>query len=241
MHVTRPHGRRGLTAPALLGLSALLLSAAPGAHADTITFGNLPGPAGTIDTGSYSEGNFTVNFGSTFVSPVATNVPRPWQSGSNVSSSQYIFTAAPNPNTTGYYNSIEVKLTGGGLFTFSSVDLANGGAVGYYFIGRTGGPAGAIQFGNPATATGTLTAPGGFQTVNNSNSSSSIDDLVIGLTGGGNTSSFSLDNIVLTPQGGTGGPTATPEPSSWAAFGFTGLGALALMFKARRRKALSAV
>lgn len=39
---------------------------------------------------------------------------------------------------------------------------------------------------------------------------------------------------------GTAGPAAVPEPSSVAAFGFTFLGAAGLMFKARRRKGLTA-
>lgn len=172
----------------------LLLSLSSVANATTITFDGLAGPNESAFPASYLEAGFTVT-------PLAGS-PEQGTVFGNPSPSVIIGAPvfAPVPGA------IEITLTGGGNFTFSSVDLAsnNGGPSSFSWVGWLGGLAkysfgGLVPSGSGST----------FFFVTESNpfafSAILIDRLTIGMAPGQGTTSDNLDNINVS---------AVPEPST---------------------------
>src|SRR5262245_28780233 len=143
-------------------------------HADTITFNGLTGPNVAPMPNPYIEGNFRVipTLGSWFQGQMFGN-PTP-----------SIF----SDSATGV---IDVMLNGGGIFTFSQVDLADAGFVGgteFTIQGRLGS---SIVF----STSGSLDPD--FTTILSPNVMASIDDLRITMTR--DLFSYNVDNIGVTP------------------------------------------
>jgi hypothetical protein len=108
---------------------------------------------------------------------------------------------------------------GGSLFTFSSIDFSSNNAGSGYTI--TGFKGGVQQF----VESGTEAISGSVFTTLASSSALSVDSLVISLTPGVGTTSFNVDNIVVSTA-------STPEP---ATLGLLGLGGLTAAFFVRER------
>ena len=120
-------------------------------------------------------------------------------------------------------NTLQVKVTGGGDFTFSSVDLSQSGGGYYYTIaGFLSGGQVLIQGGQPHS--------GSLSTVTSLNSSQLLDTLNISFDNG---PSAAVANIVVNPASGG----SAPEPGTVAlmGLGFAALG-LARFRRSRARR-----
>jgi hypothetical protein len=168
--------------PLLSAAAVVLVSALPAARADIVTFNNLVGPQALV-VNTYFEGAFTVTSSSggwgedhAFGNPVPS-----------------IFSPMPS-------SSIDVTRTGGGTFTFNSVDLGNGG---------TGSPNYQVYgFLNNAWIFGissSLPNASGFYTVPTYDNTIQMDTLRITMSLN-DTSSVNVDNINLG--------NSVPEPAS---------------------------
>lgn len=189
---------------AALIASAALSVASAAASATTITFDALPGTTG--DTfASYSEAGYTVVKLGDWKEAHAFGNPAP---------SVFVESFRDAP-----FGTLGVFKSGGGEFTFESLDLNLTEAGGYKIRGLLGGLGGVEQFSFASFPAGSPD----FTTVV-STSSAKIDILVldVGLGGAG---SFNVDNIKVS---------AVPEPETYV-FLAAGVGVIGLM--ARRRKA----
>lgn len=168
-------------AAGLLALAAAL----PAARADIITFNNLTGPE-ALQVSTYTEGNYTV-----------TSSAGAWGEahsfGNPVPS---IFSTYPTA-------SIDVTRTGGGIFTFNSVDLGNGGT-GWANFMITGYLSGNPVFGLSSS----VTNPNSFSTVPSYDPTIPMDTLRIQMSLNDiYTTRYNVDNINVG---------AIPEPGSLA-------------------------
>jgi hypothetical protein len=197
---------RNATLAAVILASGALASAA---SATTITFSGLAGANGT-PVATYTEGGFTVTTivgqffqGQVFGNPVPSLFAGPVQGG-------------PRNNT------LDVKMNGGGLFNFSSFDLAaNNGNVNFSLMGFLGG---VLQYAVNGVEPGRF-GPFGFDTILNSSAAVAIDDLRIALNILG--SSGNVDNIVVS---------AVPLPAALPLFAGV-LGGMGFLGWRRKRKA----
>ena len=181
-------------------LTALaMISSSATASAATISFDNLPG--GTASPlGPYEEAGFTVT-------PTFGN----WKEAHNFG----------NPLPSVYVEDLRstpfgaLSVTGGGLFTFTSVDLqAYASPVGYEVAGWLGG--------NQVFSVADNQAAGGFSTIA-SPSQLSIDRLTVDVSSGG-AGSFNVDNIKVSP---------VPEPAT-ASLLVVGLGLIGAAMRHRK-------
>lgn len=165
--------------------TAALLTATATASATVITFDNLPGNNGDPFT-SYVESGFTVtkDSGSGCVGKSFGN-PLPSVFGGPVCDN----------GSLGVFS-----VTGSGLFSFDSIDLAaNNGALNYLIEGLVGTT---LMFSNANSLAGPTAV---FSTINSS-SNAAIDTLRLTFRTAG--TSFNMDNIVLS------GGNQVPEPNA---------------------------
>ncbi len=168
----------------LVGL-ALTLGAGH-ARADVITFDGLTGNNGDPFT-TYTEGLFKVT-------PSGSDWEQGFLFGNPIPD---IFSGA----TTSF---VDVTLIAGGTFTFSQVDLGNGGTVGSPSFTIEGLLAGSVEL----TTSGSLASGSDFTTIASPDSNQPIDTLRISFDLG-TTTSYNIDNINVTAG-------AVPEPASLA-------------------------
>jgi hypothetical protein len=170
-----------LLSAGLVGFAA----AVPAVRADNITFNNLVGPQALVVT-SYVEGAFTVT-------PSAGAWGEDHAFGNPV----------PSIFSTSATGSVDVTRTGGGTFTFNSVDLGNGGTGSPNFA-ITGFLSGSPVFGLSSSLPGS----NGFSTVPSYDTTIQMDTLRIALNLN-DTSSYNVDNVNV----------GVPEPASAAVLG----------------------
>jgi hypothetical protein len=180
--------RSNATLAGVILAGGLIVSAA--ASATTITFSGLTGGNGTLVT-TYTEGGFTVatTLGEFFQGQVFGNPPP----------SLFAGPAQGGPAN----DTLDVTKTGGGSFSFASVDLAaNNGNVNFTFTGFLGG---IQQYVFSGVEPGRPPGPFGFDTIINPDAGIAIDDAMIFLDILGTTGN--IDNIVVNS-------VAAPEPAS---------------------------
>lgn len=200
-----------------IGMIALA-TASVMARADVVTFGGLSGANGDPFTSAYTEGSFKV-----------TPTTSDWLEGhvfGNLEPS--IFNNIPSLST------IQLVHTSGGLFTFNSVDIAsNNGTSQYTFTGKLGGSTVLTQAGiAPDSFNGSDFV---FSTVNSTDTTTQIDELLITLNPNGGPTSFNVDNINISPANNNGNG-AVPEPGSVALLLAGSLGAAGLLLRRKNRK-----
>jgi len=170
-------------------VTLVFLSLCGGANADIITFNGLAGP-NQAPFVTYSEAGFTV----------AATGGSPEQGllfGNPVPS---VIIGAPLFSPVA--GTVDTTVSGGGTFTFSSMDLASNNGVSSSFSAQ-----GFLGASSVYNFTGTVPSTSVFVTENNPFSGAVIDRLRITVTPGAAVSSDNLDNIVVAP-------TAVPEPST---------------------------
>jgi hypothetical protein len=191
-------------------LTALLwVSAAGTASATTIDFSNLSGSNG--DPYSFSaQGGFTV---------IAE--PGKWFEAHLFGNPTPDIFAGPIDSPSA--SAVFVVRTGGGAFTFESVDLAcnNGDSCPFVIIGILGGSPSLLGIGNVPAILGF-----GFVTEFNSTPLSLMDALLIQIGPGTGTTSMNLDNIVVEAA-------PVPEPTSLMLLGSALTG---MAFRKRKRR-----
>lgn len=195
---TRSAAALGFMTSSLLALSLMSSSAT----AAVITFEGLTGATADPLTTPYSEDGFTV-----------TPTLGEWKKGlifGNPLPSIYVSELGPDTP----FGNLQIT-SGGGLFTFNSLDLqAFNTAVGYEIRGSRGGT---VLF----SVANSQAASANFQTLTGGGSLT-IDTLTFDISGG--PGSFNVDNINVT---------AVPEPSAYLLL-LSGLGLAAWL---RRQKA----
>ncbi len=205
--------RRVVTVCRTAIVAASLLALPTATRAQTITFGALPGAAGSAFS-SYTESGYVVDLlvGAMCNGFILGNPqPAPY-GGSSCSSATTSIT-------------MRVRRTDNGLFNFLGVDLAtfattDAGSASFAYAG----------FANASTqfASSILPLSGGFATKNSINTTSSIDDLRLSVIAGTPTSSFIVDNIALRQV------NVVPEPSSVALMVMGLLGMVGVVRKKRK-------
>jgi len=198
-------------------LPLVLLAAAPG-HAQTIDFGGLPDSSDTPFFGPYVEDGFSISLiaGEAFVAKAFGN-PVP---------NLYFGTVTGTPDAT-----FELVRVGGGAFVFDQVDLAaQNGDMDYSIEGFLG--AASLFTLNGVWNGTTYPAPPTFGTFDPADTLPGIDRLVFSFYAHG--TSGNIDNIVVHETTSVPGPTAVPEPATWAMM-LMGFGAIG--YGARRRRA----
>ena len=175
-------------------------------HADIITFSGLNGPNLSPLPNPYVEGNFRV-----------TPTSGTWLQGQLFGNPVPSVLSSDSPTAV-----IDVTSTGGGVFTFSQVDLGDAGFLGgtaFTIQGRSGG---SIVFSKSGFLDGNT-----FTTILSPNSTATIDDLRITMTK--DVDSYNIDNIHVT----LGAAAVIPEPSSLVLL-TTGLLCAGATFRRRR-------
>jgi hypothetical protein len=153
--------------------------ASAGGWANTITFSGLSGANGAPVT-TYTEAGFTVT----------TTVGQFFQGQAFGNPIPSLFAGPINNGPTN--DALDVTKNGGGLFDFSSVDLAaNNGNVNYTFTGFVGG----VQQYSVSGVEPGRSGPFGFDTIINPDAAIAIDDVRIAINILG--TSGNVDNIVL--------------------------------------------
>ena len=179
---------RNITFAGIIIAGGVIASAV--ASATTITSSGLTGAHGT-SVSTYTEGGFTVTttLGQFFQGQVFGNPPP----------SLFAGPAQGGPAN----DTLDVTKTGGGSFSFASVDLAaNNGNVNFTFTGFLGG---IQQYVFSGVEPGRPPGPFGFDTIINPDAGIAIDDAMIFLDILGTTGN--IDNIVVNS-------VAAPEPAS---------------------------
>ncbi len=192
----------------LISMLAAIALICTNAHADVITFDALNlNPL----VGSQTEGAFTYQV----ISGVNWRIDN-----TNGNPGSALSTGFPGLPGTG--DRVDFFLTGGGLFTFDSVDFASAfnspASDTVHFFGEVGGMITQQLLAVVSNSTTFQTAVSGF--------SAPIDRLRVQVNAVG-ISPLQLDNFVFTPV------AAVPEPSSIAMFG---VGAVGLVFARRKRR-----
>jgi hypothetical protein len=190
-------------------LAAVVAMLGPAVAAAQVTFSNLVAPTGTLYAGS-TENGFTVTptAGTWFVTQ---GIGHP---GANA----YVGPiGSPTPGV------LRVTRADGGPFRIGSVDLASNSAASYFAITASLGGVSQLSFGGSIAGTST------FRTFTNPSPATLIDVLDIVISPDAGTSSYNVDNIMVSAAA-----TTAPEPGTVVLMA-SGLLALAGLATRRRR------